>query len=226
MQTPEPTPQPDIFQLQPPPPPKLGSPWLTVWTKPRATIRQVIETNPRHMVHLLMVTGGVVEAFTRAAMRNAGDTMSLGEIILVYSLVGAVGGVLTLYVGAWLLRTVGLWLGGHGAPSHVRAALAWSQVPAVWAIGLMVIELALYGDQMFTRDAPGITAQPTLAAWLMVIESVVAVWGFVILVKCLGEVMGLSDRRSLGAVLLAGLLMVVILWVVEATVQGVVSVVG
>lgn len=226
MQTPEAAPQPDIFKMQPPPPPRLGSPWLTIWIRPRATIRQVIDTNPHRMVHPLMITGGVVEAFTRAAMRNAGDTMSLGEIFVVYSLVGAMGGLLTLYVGGWLLRTVGLWLGGYGPVSHVRAALAWSQVPAVWAIGLMVIELALYGDQLFTHNAPAITALPTLAAWLMLTEAVVAAWGFVILVKCIGEAMGLSDRRSLGAVLLAGLMMVVMLAVVEAAVEAVVAVVG
>ncbi len=213
----------EIFELEPPPPPKPGNPWLTMWTQPRATMRWILDNEPDRWVHLLMMTGGVIGALTRASWKNAGDEMSLGAVLGVYSVVGVIGGLITLYAGGWLLTQAGQWLGGEGSFGDVRSALAWSQVPAVWGVSLLIINLALFGEQMYTSHAPAIEANQHLAAVLAVVEIAAAVWGFVIWVKCLGEAMGVSDWLALGSIILAMCGMAVVFGVVEAVVTGVAS---
>jgi len=215
----------DIFTLEPPPPKRMN-PWLSMWTQPRATMRQILDTNPDRLVHVLMVIGGIVGALTRAASRNAGDEMSLGVLWSVYGVVGAIGGLVTLYIGGGILTWSGSWLGGRGNFQQIRAALAWAQVPVVWALILLVIELAVFGQEMYTSKAPTIESNPGLVVTLMLIEVIVAIWGLVILVKCLAEAHGFSDTKALGSIILAGSVTTILLYLVEALVTGFVAAVG
>ncbi len=51
--------------VPPPPPPVVTppeplNPWFSIWVQPRATMRQVLDANPRRMVHRLALTAVVV----------------------------------------------------------------------------------------------------------------------------------------------------------------------
>ena len=81
------------------------SPFLTIWTRPRATIRAIVDTNPFLHVALLAMVGGVVQTVDRAVQRNAGDTLSLPAILGLAVLFGPIGGLIGLFVGGWFVRT-------------------------------------------------------------------------------------------------------------------------
>ena len=193
------------------------TPFFTMWTRPRRTMRAILETNPRRFVIPLAVLSGFGSALDRASGRSIGDgnTLPVWAIILLCVVAGALGGLLTVYGGGWLLRLSGGWLGGGGSYVGVRSALAWSSVPLIWSLLLWPPELALIGREMFTTATPTLDAYPVL--WLpfgllILLEVVIGIWAFVVFLKALGEAHGFSAWRSLAAAAIAaGLVLIPIL---------------
>lgn len=191
------------------------TPFFTMWTRPRRTMRAVLETNPRRFVIPPVVLAGFGNALDRASGRSLGDgnDLPVWAIILLCAALGSLGGLLTVYGGGWLPRLTGGWLGGRGSYVGVRSALAWSSVPLVWSLLLWPPELALLGREMFTTatlDACPILFVPL--GFLILLEVAIGVWSFVVFLKALGEAHGFSAWRSLGAAAIAaGLVLAVLL---------------
>ena len=188
------------------------NPWLSMWTRPRATIQQIVDANPERGVLLLSAVAGIGQALDRASAKNMGDKLDWPMILLFAALLGPVAGILGLYVGGALLRWTGSWMGGQGSSRNIRAAIAWSNVPEIWAMLLWVPSLALFGQELFTSKTPLIDADPVrLAAFLGFagVELVLAVWALVVFLKSLGQVQGFSAWKALGNALLAALVVIV-----------------
>jgi uncharacterized membrane protein YidH (DUF202 family) len=192
--------------------PTAENPFLTIWTRPRATIRGIVDTNPFLHVVPLAMAGGVVQAIDRAIQRNAGDAFSLPAIIALAVFLGPIGGLIGLFVGGWFTRTAGRWLGGHATPEQVRAAIAWSFIPVLATIPILIIQIGFFGRDLFTQSNVTVDSDRFLAVVLMVtgvLEAVLGIWSFVILLKCVGEVQGFSAWKALGSLILIGLVIFV-----------------
>jgi len=201
------------------------NPWTSIWTKPRATIQQIVETDPEKHVLALAAVAGVSSMLDRASIRNAGDEVNLGVILAAALLIGPLGGVIGLYLGAVLLRWTGRWIGGQGSTLNIRAAIAWACVPVVPAVLLWIPELLLAGSDLFTSETPRLDSNPTLALVLLPLLAlgfVFGFWGIVLLTKCLGQVQGFSAWKALGNCVLA-LLVVVVPFVAVAAIVGVLA---
>lgn len=220
--TPEPPP-PDIYAWRPRSRRPKGSPWITIWAMPRATVRHILDTTPGRWVHLLAVAGGVAEGYCRAAMKDVGDQHSLFVVLGMYFMIGAVSGLIALYVGGWSLTWAGWWLGGRGTFPQVRAALAWGQVPIIWALSLFVIGLLFFGNEVFASYTPTIDARPALTLSLLLIYSVVMVWWVIVQAKCLAEAHQFSVWLGLGSFVVAGVVMAMFMFLIEGLVFGSVS---
>lgn len=188
------------------------NPWFSIWTRPRATIQQIIDTDPTRMVILLAALSGISQTLDRASFRSVGDTLELPTILLIALIAGPIGGILSLYIGGALIRWTGSWIGGTGTSENLRAAIAWSSVPVIWILPLWIPVLGIYGEEMFTTETPRLDASLKLLFLLVGIalfEVAIGVWSFVILLKCIGQVHEFSAWRALGNVVLAFLLIVV-----------------
>jgi len=188
------------------------NPWVSMWTKPRATIQQIVDTNPEYLVLLLAAISGFSESLNRASTKSMGDKLEWPMIFLIAAIVGPLGGIIGLYIGSVLIRWTGGWIGGQASSQHIRAALAWSSVPAVWLLIIWIPELALFGQEMFTTEMPIVDASLSLTFILLgfsVIEIVISVWIIVVLLKCIGQVQGFSAWKALGNLFLSGLVIIV-----------------
>jgi len=188
------------------------NPWFSMWTRPRATIAQIVERDPTRHVLLLAAISGTAQTLDRASMRSAGDTVDLPTIFLLAAVGGPVGGIIALYLGSLLLRWTGSWIGGNASAKHVRAAMAWSGVPIAWALLLWIPELAIFGKELFTTATPRIDSSTGLLLLVLsfaAIEIAIGVWAFVVFLKSLGQVQGFSAWKALGNGLLALLVLAV-----------------
>ena len=96
--------------------------------------------------------------------------------------------------------------------TQVMAALAWANVPAAWSLALWLPRAALLGGETFHSLPASIEESPPAALLFVVLQglqAIITVWGFVILLKCIGEAHAFSAWRALGAFLLAGLILAV-----------------
>lgn len=188
------------------------NPWISIWTKPRETIQQIVSSNPTRMVLLLAAISGFSSALDRASIRSLGDRLDMPMIFAIAAVAGPIGGILALYLGGALLRWTGAWIGGNGSAQNIRAAMAWSGVPLIWALLIWIPQLALVGEELFTSATPRLDADESLLfsyLGLSLIEIIIAVWALVVFLKCVGQVQGFSAWKALGNALLSALVIAV-----------------
>ena len=119
-------------------------------------------------------------------------------------------GILFLYIFGALFRWSGSLLGGTASSVEVRAALAWSGVPAI--VGEIILMLALFAGVPMPKIFPGALPLIDPAFYkVMVVEGVIGIWGFFISLKCVGEVHRFSAWRAFVAILIPPLIFLVVI---------------
>jgi hypothetical protein len=177
------------------------NPWISIWTKPRATIQQIVDTNPQKSVILLACLEGFAGSLDHARFyRSLGDKYDWPIIFAQAAIIGPIAALIALYFVAAMMSWTGKWIGGKAPPRNIRAALAWSGVPKIWALILWIPQLILFGQELFTTERPGIQANPFF--WFMflgfrVILITIVIWAFVVHLKCLAQVQGFSIWKVL-----------------------------
>jgi hypothetical protein len=210
----------------------LPSPWFTILTEPRETMRRILYYEPKRHVILLAILNGIVvslsnvlngfvslitacnEMAQQAYQSYQSDAGSFAVIMFGYLIIGSVAsvvigpisGLLGLFISGALLNVTGRWLRGKGYPAEVRAAVAWSAVPRLWGAILILARLLVFGYVAYLNAYVGAISSSSLLALASVfglLESIVAIWAFIVLLKCLGEAHHFSAWRALGAILVA-----------------------
>ena len=217
------------FQDSPPPPPVYNpppavpppvaapagraqddlNPWFSIWIMPRATMRQILDTNPRRLVHVLAILGGIIEAMGSHIPRHLLN-LDLGPIVAIKIVSGVCAGLLVLYLASFMLWMTGKWVGGLGSFVAVRAVVGWSNVPRIWIALLWLPLLAYMGTEALNFDPERLLEDPS-GLLLMIPIGMMAVaafvWRFIILLKCLGEAHGFTAWHSFGAVIITVVLL-------------------
>jgi hypothetical protein len=119
-------------------------------------------------------------------------------------------GVVALYLTSAVFRWSGGLLGGVASRVDVRAALAWSQVPAIVA-EIILLVVVLMGVPM-PVPTPGELPHIDPSFYkILLFEAVFGLWGLVISLKCIGEVHRFSAWRALVAILIPPLMVALVL---------------
>jgi hypothetical protein len=181
-----------------------ANPWLSIWMKPRETIRAIVDTDPERYIILIAMLSGIAPALNRASSNNAGDDSSLGVMILLALVVGAISGVILLYIGGALLNWVGNALGGEAEAVETSAAIAWASIPIIFGMVMWVPEFALYGQDLFRSYAPRISNNPVPLLLMGTIEMITWLWAIGLLVACLSEVQRFSVWEAIVTLLISG----------------------
>jgi hypothetical protein len=195
-----------------------------MWVRPRDTIQQIVSSDPTRTVLLLAALSGFGSALDNASIRSLGDKFELPMIFTMTAIVGPISGILGLYIGGALVRWTGTWIGGVASSQNIRAAIAWSSVPLIWALLIWIPELALIGDELFKSETPRMDASYTLLLaflGLSLIELVIAIWALVVLLKSLGQVQGFSAWKALGNLLLSALVIAVPILIIAVAIAAI-----
>lgn len=159
------------------------NPWFSMWTKPRRTIRQMIDNDPSQGVLALVASAGALQSLGAFAhFQSAGANV---PILLVIPGAAAIA-VISLYFAGWVYRWVGSWFGGGATSEEVRAALAWAQVPSF--VPYVCASLMLFAIKAGPAAQVGVTA-------LWVLSSMVCgLWTFILALNTLAEVHRFTTR--------------------------------
>lgn len=157
---------------------------------------------------------GIGRTLNRASQRHLGDEMPVPIIFSLALVMGPVGGLLSLWFFAHLLRWTGRWLGGLGNLDYLKAAWAWAWVPSVFSLAIWIPQYALIGSEMFNSSATRLQSSSAIAVSflaLVILQILLGVWTFILCVHTVAEVQGFqSSWRGLGNVVLSGLVVAAI----------------
>jgi Yip1 domain len=188
------------------------TPFFTIWTEPRATIRRIVDTDPRRNVIALAAVGSAIGALSGQWAKAMGNTANLSALwpiwVAVVVAIEAAIGVVSLYLGAAVLRWSGGLLGGVASNLEMRAALAWSSVPGI--TGAIILLIAVLMGVPVPQSAPAALPHIDPSFYKIVtIEGVLGIWGFIVGLKCIGEVHRFSAWRAFAASLIPAVIVVV-----------------
>lgn len=191
----------------------MNSAFLTIWFRPRSTLRQILETNSRQYVIPLALLMGITNALDRATNGRAGSNSDTALILFISLLAGPIGGLFSLYIAGGLLTWSGGLLGGTAEQDEVRAAIAWSSVIRSTAVLLLIPQILVAGGEIFKSETPlldaRMAADPQFALWgslvmlaVIGIAVVIGIWYVMVFLKCLGEAHQFSAWKALFATII------------------------
>lgn len=180
-----------------------------IWLEPTATLSYILQNCPQKNVLLFLVIGGILRVINRASMRDMGDDFSTITILGIALIVGGLFGWMSYYVYAWALSVTGKWLDGKTLPTTFRTILAWSLVPSICTLFLLVPEVIIFGDDLF-KSVPEnhFPYFDTIFLSFAVAEFVLGIWTLVILVQGIKLVQEFSTGRAILNLLLPGLVLI------------------
>lgn len=190
------------------------NPWLSIWFAPRRTIRRICVESPTKHVLLLSALSGITQVFDNASFRSIGDQLPLVTIVGMALIAGPIAGLIGLFIGSAVIGTVGRLLGGNATAGELRAAMSWAAVPSVMTLLLLVPQIALIGNEVFSTDTPILDENVGIAmafGMLGVAELIIAIWGFFTYCNTVAEVQGFSSAWMGFLNLLLALMIVVVL---------------
>jgi hypothetical protein len=198
----------------------MDSDYARIFVSPRATIRAIVDRNPRDRVIAIAAIAGFVGALAAAIQFRSPSAFAIGKqsiptiapatlwkIRLYQVIVSPIIAVLFLYIRGSILRWSGTLFGGTAKTVEVRAALAWSLVPAILT-SLILVAFTLI------HPPPPLAASDPHMAWAAMmgdrphfaLSMVLWLYTFVIALNCVAEVHRFSAWRALGAVAIEQLL--------------------
>ncbi len=188
------------------------NPWLSIWWHPRSTIRQIVDTNPRRSVLLIMMSVGVAGVLMQGARFLNRSGLPVPIFFLMLLGLGAVVGLIWLYLFGWLYRWVGSWLGGQAKNVEVRAAIAWAQVPTLagWLLWVIVGLVSPASASWYYHYHHGsLAGPPTPVIALAIVGAIVGFWKFALQCHTLGEVHRFSSAKGFGTIAIPSALVIV-----------------
>ncbi len=115
--------------------------------------------------------------------------------------------LLQVFVGAYLVRITGHWLGGSASSTSLQVALVWGNLPIAL---LSLLGLTAFGATIILAETTGGPldwgATPALLGFgvvLVLIEVALVAWSFWIVITGVAAVQGFSLPRALANLLLA-----------------------
>jgi hypothetical protein len=193
------------------------SPWLSIWTHPRATIARIVSENPNRSLWLLAGIYGFCSLMNLFQSMALGSAMGPLGLLILAIIVAPFYGYVSFSIWSWFVSWVGKWFRGQGSFQTVRSAYAWSTVPILINIPLWLLMVALFGHQLFMNfpDAHLLPSSQVLLLFIISIAKVVlAIWSLVIYLNALAEVQKYSVLKAILNVVVAGVILAVIMFVI------------
>jgi hypothetical protein len=195
---------------------KLGtSPWLEMWVRPRSTIRSIVQFNPMHQFYLLAGVYGFPMLLQFAQSLSLGQQFGTLGIIIVALVLAIIAGTIGIYISSALIYWTGKWIGGKGSFPEVRASVAWSNVTNVVNVILWLILAGYFGTALFTNtftQTPFVGTELMIVSAIFIIQTVLAVWSFIILLLALAEVQRYSVWRAFLNLVIPFLIVTAAVW--------------
>lgn len=173
----------------------ISNPWVTIWTKPRATVAAVIKRNPTYHLWILAGLSGIPFALQLFQSMLLERTYPL-SFLLVIAIASFLIGISIITLMSLLFFWAGKWLGGRANFSAVRVAVAWANAPNLVQIFLLL--LFLFKQSSFHWNS--FHTQVSLIQW------VISIWSLVILLLGISQAEGFSVWKAIITFFLASII--------------------
>lgn len=170
----------------------------TIWFRPSETLKFILERCPNKYVSILLVLGGISRGIARASNKNMGDNMETWLVLTISIIAGGLFGWMSYYIYAWALSATGKWINGKAGTDKFKTIIAWSLIPSIVALLLLIPELIIFGDGLFQSYTSNNSNAIIISYFIFgILELILGVWSLVILVKGIALIQNFSIGKSI-----------------------------
>lgn len=191
------------------------NPWLSMWTKPRETIKSVINTEKQISIYFLSALFWfqiVLPIIFKVKYFDFLQIRSSSYLLIALSVViSFVIGFVWLYFMGFVLSIIGKFLDGEASKKQIRIALAWSYLPLSF---VLVMWLILY---VFSFDLFEWYLKSSSTFFIYLIIFIVNVWSFILMIQAFRQAQGFSLIKSIVYVFLSMLFLFVVFFLIYSS---------
>jgi hypothetical protein len=179
-----------------------------VWLRPRRVFRELASTPVGRTDYLLGAAQGIAGWLALSRQQDAGAVSSVIEIFGKSLILGAVAGIVTLYLMATIYARLCARAGKSAVRQQVFHVLAYGGVPLAASLIVWLFTALLAGEATFEVTLrPDVETFVALVLRIQFITYVVlTLWSIVIQVMGLSEIQGLATRKAFGLWILGQLI--------------------
>ena len=190
----------------------ICNPWFYILIKTRSTIQLIVDIEPKMLVILLSMVGGIVYMFSNL---NGNKSWLILEPCLsatvIVTIIGMVLGIIWLFLYSHIVKITGKILGGESSAENIRTAIAWSNIPIILVLLLWIFKIFYYGYEIFIIEdilLLEMKSQFNLLRWVNLVIDLLYLWSVLLFVICLSEVQNFSIIKSIANLILSMILTV------------------
>lgn len=195
--------------------------WLTIWVKPRETVRYAIEKKPFGYVLVLVALFGINHIL--GLPEAEGWDFSFPIVLLLSLFVGLILGFVKWFVEVIIYQYIGKAFGGKGQIREMMYAAAFANIPIIWSMILWIPANYYLGGIDYSTDPELTSTQLTVFAIIGAIEIMLIVWSIIILVQAIKEVHRISGLKSIILIIING---IILMYLVDPIVEKCLSLIS
>lgn len=191
---------------------KIGvNPWLSMWSRPKATIRKIIDYNPNYRLIALSSIYGFVSLISSSQSFSLGQQINFYLLLFLCLIIAPVWGYIMFSISSFFIHLTGKWLKGEAKYKEIRACIAWSNVPMIGSFLLWVLLIIIFKADLF-KDFPQsyeLTSVERSGLFLILLaQMILSIWILVLYINSLAEAQKFSVGKSILNIIFAVVLFI------------------
>lgn len=182
------------------------NPFTAIWTRPRETVRYVIEEKQDSFIFLLLLLIGFSGGLSGASGNE--EFFPVLVVILGSLVLGPLFGALGIAIVSGIYKLIGKMFGGEGTYSEMFRAVVTSSIPQLWLLPMWLVWLLVSPETFYTDSEASFEESGGILGLIALIAIVtVGIWTFIIQCKAVGEAQRISAWKGFFIILIPSILL-------------------
>jgi hypothetical protein len=188
--------------------------WNGIVTRPRQTLKWVLEKNPNQFTLLTFIFFvGVFKEISKAKPENYSEANNIINFLFTVILQGGLMQVVTFSLFIWGINFCSSWFGGEGNFKRMQIALTWTLfLMFISSFVLTIFAYCFFDSYIFFAELPFIYQRDfslTYKSVYAILNIILVSWYIALTIIAISEVQKLSIWQSLSS-LVCGLLIIIV----------------
>jgi hypothetical protein len=171
---------------------------ITIWTKPKLSLEYILKSCPNKYVTILLILSGITNALDRNNWYLASRSSISTVFLIIILIIGGLSGLLLGKIYAAMLNWTGNWLNGKANTDKFLTVIAWSTIPSICSLILLIPNFLFLGDGKFRLDFNDLLNRNAIIFFaILFINLALSIWSLVILVKGISLIQNFSNGKAL-----------------------------
>lgn len=189
------------------------NPWMSMWTNPRSTIKEMLKSSPTRGFFALAVIFGLQYLLNLAQSFSLGSKMNPLVILILCIVLSPIAGIIWFYFFGACLHWTGRLFKGKASHHELRSVVMWSTVPFLISLAMWVILLLTSFSTAFIQKSTGV-----MFLLVTVIGLIASLWSVVLMIFGLKEVQNYNYWKAIGNYILSAILYFIVVFVLSTIV--------